>query len=57
MLGDCREIVTEIYRKVIYLNIYEQLKKTRGRPKTKYIQVIQTQLNEKHIQTLEDAMI
>ena len=29
----------------------------RGRPKTTYLQVIQTQLKEKHVQTLEDAMI
>ena len=29
----------------------------RGRPKTTYLQVTQTQLKEKHIQTLEDAVI
>ena len=28
--------------------------KPRGRPKTAYLQVIQTQFKEKHIQTLED---
>ena len=32
-------------------------KQTRGIPKTTYLQVIQTQLKDKHIQTLEDAMI
>ena len=31
--------------------------KPRGRRRTTYIHVIQTQLKEKHIQTLEDAMI
>ena len=28
-----------------------------GRPKTTYLQVMQTQLNEKHVQTIEDATI
>ena len=32
-------------------------KKPRGRPKTTYLQVIKTQLKERDIQTLEDAMI
>ena len=31
-------------------------KKPRGRPKTTYLQVIKTQLKEKHFQTLEDPM-
>ena len=31
--------------------------KTRGWPKTTYLQLIQTQLKEKQIQTLDDAMI
>ena len=31
--------------------------KTRGRPKTTYLQVIKTQLKERHFQTLEDTMI
>ena len=33
------------------------LKKPRGRPKITYLQVIKTQLKEKHFQTLEDAMM
>ena len=32
-------------------------KKTRGRTQTRYLQVIKTQLKEKHFQTLEDAMM
>ena len=32
-------------------------KKPRGRQKTTYLQVIKTQLKEKHFQTLEDAMM
>ena len=31
-------------------------KKPRGRPKTTYLHVIQTQVREKHIQALEEAM-
>ena len=31
--------------------------KTRGRPNTTYLQVIKTQLKEKHFQTLEEAMM
>ena len=31
--------------------------KRRERPKTTYLQVTQTQLKDKHIQTIEDAMI
>ena len=32
-------------------------KTPRGRPKTTYLQVVKTQLKEKHFQTLEDAMM
>ena len=32
-------------------------KKPRGRSKTTFLQVTQTQWKEKHIETLEDAMI
>ena len=32
-------------------------KKPRGRPRTTYLQVIKTQLKEKHFQTLEDTMM
>ena len=42
----------------LLINSLQGVKKTtRGRPETISLQAIQTQLKEKHIQILEDAMI
>ena len=43
--------------KIALLEALRRSTKPRGRPKTTYLQVIKTQLKEKHFQTLEDAMM
>ena len=46
------------YSKRIYRILHvKTIEKTKRKTKTTYLQVIKTQLKEKHFQTLEDAMM
>ena len=49
--------LTFFQQKLSLVRSSKTIEKTRGRPKTTYLQVIKTQLKEKHFQTLEDAMM
>ena len=48
-----------VYEYIISHNnqLFKRMGRPRGRSKTTYLQVIKTQLKEKHFQTLEDAMM